>query len=171
MVSPLEAHNLRRARAPRDTPKHRIAKSPRNRARQNYYTPSTQHIIAKHLPNQIGKRAGELQLKPVKRRALGGGDLLDGWHISARQHPALKAKFFRLDQAPGRLRHRAHLTGQPDLAEHDQLAGDGSVEVARQERDRDAQVGGWLVDARAAGDVYEHVLAGDLKPGALLDDV
>src|SRR5262249_19659788 len=60
-------------------------------------------------------------------------------------------------EAPLGLRGRAEASGQPDLAEGTEARAGRSASRGRGNGEADSEVGAWLVDADAAGDIDEHV--------------
>src|SRR5688500_16763339 len=82
----------------------------------------------------------------------------------ARDEPS-EAQPRRLDQSPLGSRCGTEPARQRNLAGQDGRGPDRTLPDAGGERHRDCQVGGRLVDAKAAGDVDVDVVAGEVQPG------
>ena len=92
-----------------------------------------------------------------------------GREIVLRHHRRREAESRRFLEPDGQPRHRAHFPGQSHLAHHHRIPAHRPVEIARGRRHHHPEIRRGLVDAPAARDVDEDVLALERKAHALLE--
>src|SRR3989442_8718708 len=90
--------------------------------------------------------------------------------VALRHDRLREAELRRLTQASLESGDGAPLTGETHLAEDHDLATHRPVHVARRRRYEDGEIGRWLRDPTAAGDVDEDVLTGQWHTRTLLED-
>lgn len=71
-------------------------------------------------------------------------------------------------RAHGGLHRSADFAGESDLAEHRRVWINCQVLETRNNRGHDTEIGRRLIDFKPAGDVHEHIVAGELQSGALI---